>query len=75
MVTHANIIQDLESIYQLSMAEGNLSLAIKAKELQGKELEIIQKNNSRIHPLKSVKIDNLIQLAQKYQNRKEGEKS
>ena len=66
MITYSKIIQDLEEIYQLLLKDQNLTLAIKAKELQGRQLEMIEKNCKQNQPLKDMKIDNLIKLAQKY---------
>ncbi len=71
MITYTKIIQDLEEIYQLLIADGNLTLALKAKELQGRQLEMIQKGESKsdpktTRPLKDMELEKLIALAQKY---------
>lgn len=66
MITHSKILSDLEMIYEMSISDGNLALAIKAKELQSKQIEFINKNENKTQPLQGIKIDNLIKLAQKY---------
>mgnify|MGYP000095937481 CR=1 FL=1 len=60
MITHLQIIQDLESIYKQALMEGNLSLALKAKELQGKELEIVSKENRSKNDVKNLELDVLL---------------
>ena len=66
MITHAKILSDLEDIYTTSISEGNLALAIKAKELQSKQLELMHKNGTQKPQFKGIKIDKLIQMAKEY---------
>ncbi len=60
MITHLQIIQDLESLYKEALTEGNLSLALKAKELQGKELDILSKEKRPKDDLKNVELDTIL---------------
>lgn len=60
MITHLQIINDLESLYKEALQEGNLSLALKAKELQGKELEASHKEKRSKSELKTIEFDKLL---------------
>lgn len=60
MITHLQIIDDLESLYKEALMDGNLSLALKAKELQGKELEVMSKENKSKNDVKNLEFDTIL---------------
>lgn len=60
MITHLKIIEDLESLYKEALMDGNLSLALKAKELQGRELEVVSKENRSKNDVRTLELDALL---------------
>jgi hypothetical protein len=58
VISSADILQDLENIYTRALAKGNLAVALKVKELLGRECGLFSLKN-RLSKKANVSLDTL----------------